>query len=72
MSVAITYLKQQIMENDDDLLHTIELVNEDNQQIMEKDDDILHAIELVNEDKQQFMEKDATIVSQGGGGQARE
>ena len=51
MSVAITYLKQQIMENDDDLLH---------------------AIELVNEDKQQIMEKDATIVSQCGGGQARE
>ena len=51
MSVAITYLKQQIMENDDDLLR---------------------AIELVNEDKQQIMEKDATIVSQGGGGQARE
>ena len=51
MSIAITYLKQQIMENDDDLLH---------------------AIELVNEDKQQIMEKNATIVSQGGGGQARE
>ena len=51
MSIAITYLKQQIMENDDDLLR---------------------AIELVNEDKQQIMEKDATIVSQGGGGQARE
>ena len=39
---------------------------------MENDDDLLHAIELVNEDKQQIMEKDATIVSQGGGGQARE
>ena len=51
MSVAITYLKQQIMENDNNLLR---------------------AIELVNEDKQQIMEKDATIVSQGGGGQARE
>ena len=51
MSVAITYLKQQIMENNDDLLC---------------------AIELVNEDKHQIMEKDATIVSQGGGGQARE
>ena len=51
MSIAITYLKQQIMENDDNLLHSIE---------------------LVNEDKQQIMEKDATIVSQGGGGQARE
>ena len=51
MSIAITYLKQQIMENDDDLLR---------------------AIELVNEDKQQIMEKNATIVSQGGGGQARE
>ena len=25
------------MENDDDLLHAIELVNEDKQQIMEKD-----------------------------------
>ena len=37
MSIAITYLKQQIMENDDDLLHAIELVNEDKQQIMEKD-----------------------------------
>ena len=49
MFVAIAYLKQQIMENDDDLLH---------------------AIELVNEDKQKIMEKDATIVSQGGGGQA--
>ena len=51
MSVAITYIKQHIMENDDDLLR---------------------AIELVNEDKQQIMEKNATIVSQGGGGQARE
>ena len=40
---------------------------------MENDDGLLHAIELVNEDKQQIMEKDATIiVSQGGGGQARE
>ena len=41
-------------------------------QIMENDDDLLRAIELVNEDKQQIMEKDATIVSQIGGGQARE
>ena len=37
MSIDITYLKQQIMENDDDLLHAIELVNEDKQKIMEKD-----------------------------------
>ena len=39
---------------------------------MENDDDLLHAIELVNEDKEQIMEQNATIVSQGGGGQARE
>ena len=39
---------------------------------MENYDDPLHAIELVNEDKQKIMEKDATIVSQGGSGQARE
>ena len=34
--------------------------------------DLLNAIELVNEDKEQIMEQNATIVSQGGGGQARE